>query len=80
MNLLRPFHTFKHTEKQRITALGSSSETAYQFFRDKAKLLPAKSQLQWYSALVLKVGANAPLGALATVWMTMATNWAAGGR
>ena len=41
------FSDFKQTVKEQITTLGSSSKTAYQFLRDKVKILPVKQQLKW---------------------------------
>ena len=44
---------FKQTVKQQITALGSSSKTAYKFLRDKVKVLPVEQQLNWCDILQL---------------------------
>ena len=44
------FSDFKQTVKQQITALGSSSKTAYKFLRDKVKVLSVK---QWCDILQL---------------------------
>ena len=46
MNVLYAFSDFKQTVKQQNAALGSSSKTAYKFFRDKVKVLPVKQQLK----------------------------------
>ena len=47
------FSDFKQTVKEQITTLGSSSKTAYQFLRDKVKILPVKQQLKWCNILQL---------------------------
>ena len=47
------FSDFKQTVKQQITALGSSSKTAYKFLKDQVKVLPVKQQLKWCGILQL---------------------------
>ena len=47
------FSDLKQTVKEQITTLGSSSKTAYQFLRDKVKILPVKQQLKWCNILQL---------------------------
>ena len=47
------FSDFKQTVKQQIAALGSSSNNAYKFLRDKVKVVPVKQQLKCCDILQL---------------------------